>query len=55
MSYNYKKEHLWFLRSIHTNEVYFMVELYEKMVKEALMAQRADVETVKNIGGKNLK
>jgi len=55
MSYNYKKEHLWFLRSIHTNEVYFMVELYEKMVKEALMAQRADVETVKKYRGQEFK
>jgi len=32
-----------------------MVELYEKMVKEALMAQRADVETVKKYRGQEFK
>ena len=32
-----------------------MVELYEKMVKEALMAQRADVDTVKKYRGQEFK
>ncbi len=32
-----------------------MVELYEKMVKEALMAQKADVETVKKYRGQEFK
>jgi len=32
-----------------------MAELYEKMVKEAMMAQKADVETIKKKRGKEFK
>ncbi len=32
-----------------------MAELYEKMVKEAMMAQKADVETIKKNRGKDFK
>ncbi len=32
-----------------------MSEIYEKMVKEALAAQRADVDTIRKKGAENLK
>ena len=45
------KKYIFYHYIIHTGDK--MAELYEKMVKEALAAQRADVDTIsKNRGGK---